>query len=136
MSWLFGLPRWELALLTLAAYAAWEGIKRWLESRKQAWPVVEGRIATTFVQSEMLDNFQHRTPEISYSYEVNGQRYSGVAEVFESDFDAYPAGSPILVHYKASNPSISRLDKSDMHEREKALDEREENESEEMDTSD
>jgi len=59
MSWLLDLPKWQFVLLIMAAYIAWEGIKRLLEQRKQSWPVVEGRIATTFVQSEMLDNFQH-----------------------------------------------------------------------------
>jgi len=49
-----------------------------------------------------------------------------VAEVFEADFDACSPGSPILVHYKPSDPSVSRVDKNDMRAREKALDKSEE----------
>jgi hypothetical protein len=120
MQRLLDLPDWFLIVLTLLGLFVWGLFKRWLESRKQQWPVVQGRIATTYVQTEM-NKREERNPEVCYSYDVNGQHYFGVANVYEVNFDAYPPGSPILVHYKPSDPSVSRLDHRDMRDREDAV---------------
>ena len=84
--------------------------------------MVQGRIATTYVQTKMNKQREERNPEVCYSYDVNGQHYFGVANIYEVDFDAYPQGSPILVHYKPSDPSVSRLDRRDMRDHEDAAD--------------
>ena len=115
------VPQWFVLLLFAVAWYLWALARRLLERRRQSWPVVRGRIATTYVQAEM-DDRERRTPEVCYSYSVNGKHYYGVLEVFEGDFDAYPPGSPILVHYKPSDPSVSRLDVRQMRDREHALD--------------
>ncbi len=59
-------------------------------------------------------------PEVCYSCSVNGEYYSGSHEILRVNFDRYPKGSPILVHYKASDPSVSFLDLGDMRAHEDA----------------
>lgn len=110
-----------MLLLAAGAWYFWALVKRLLEWRRQSWPVVRGRVATTYGQTEMLER-DRRTPEVCYSYNVNGKHYYGVHEVFEMDFYAYPPGSSILVHYKPSDPSVSRLDVRAMRDRERELD--------------
>ena len=68
------------------------------------------------------DRHERRIPEVCYSYSVNGEYYSGAHEIFECDFDKYPKGSQILVHYKQSDPSVSFLDLQDMRAHEEADD--------------
>ena len=118
---LFDLPEWFVLVLLAVAWYFWALLKRLLEWRRQTWPAVEGRVAANYVLTEM-EKYTLRTPELCYSYEVNGKCYYGAQEIFEIDFDTYPPGTPILVHYKPSDPSVSRLDKEDMREREDAAD--------------
>ena len=109
-----------LAVIAIVLFAI-RAIQRWFERRKQSWPVATGKVATTYVITEM-EKYPHETGEVCYSYDVNGKHYYGVQKIFQVDFDAYPAGSRILVHYKPSDPSVSRLDVDNMHAREEALD--------------
>jgi hypothetical protein len=118
---LLDLPNWAIALLILAGFIAWQIVQRWLERRKQAWPVVEGTVTEHYVLGEGNPEME-RTPDLCYSYDVNGQHYFGAQEIYEVDFDAYPRGSQIMVHYNPSDPSVSRLDLQNMRAREDALD--------------
>ena len=118
----YGTSDWFIVLLLAVAWYCWAVAKRLLEwLRQQSWPVVQGKVATPYVQMEM-NRGEERKAEICYSYDVDGHHYFGVADAYEADFGAYPPGSPILVHYKPSDPSVSRLDRRDMREREHALD--------------
>lgn len=122
---LVDLPEWFVLVLLAVAWYFWALVKRLLEWRRQSWPVVQGRVAATSVLTEMK-KYTRRTPELCYSYEVNGEHYYGVHEIWEGDFDVYRPGSPILVHYKPSDPSVSRPDKKDLWNREHAADAAEE----------
>jgi Protein of unknown function (DUF3592) len=111
---------WQVVLLALLIGAAWRAFDVWRERRAQSWPVVQGTVEWTQVRVDDSGRYEKRIPEVCYSYIVNGEFYSGSHEIFECNFDKYPKGSRILVHYKPFDPSISFLDLQDMDAHEDA----------------
>ena len=99
------------------------------DARARKWPTVPGRIATSGIReyhaSDSHENAPVRTfyrPDVTYSYDVGGVRYTGdkvpVAGTVGASTDAlarrtadkYPTGKVIEVHYNPDNPSESVLD--------------------------
>ena len=84
----------------------------------QAWPMTDGTVESTTVRTEGFGRSAHDIAEVNYSYRVEGEYYSGAHEVSgESEFDAFPKQSRVIVHYKPSNPAVSFLDRNDVRSR-------------------
>lgn len=105
---------WIFLLFLGLGGAVW--LVREVRSRRaQSWPVVEGTVESTTVRVDGYGRNQHEIAEVNYSYKVEGAFYSGAHEVgSESEFEAFPKLSRVLVHYKPSNPSVSFLDREDV----------------------
>ena len=83
-----------------------------------AWPMANGRIFDISVQHDDIHGW---AAELTYSYTVFGEYYSGIyrrgyrrkkrAEAF---LERLPCDTPIPVRYKAQHPEISTLLLSDM----------------------
>ena len=95
-----------------------------------AWPVVRGRIAAAEVEAyrdrHEVDSVSRRArirykPGVTYTYEVNGRRYSGdrltIGVIVSASFPGlarrtaakYPVGSEVDVHYNPRSPGESVL---------------------------
>jgi Protein of unknown function (DUF3592) len=119
----FGPPSKSDVVIYLCAIVgglAWLVFRAWRERQAQSWPVVKGTVEWTWVRVEGNGQYEERIPEVCYSYSVNGEYYSGSHRIFEASFDKYPKGSPILVHYKSSDPAVSFPDLQDMQAHEEA----------------
>ena len=82
------------------------------------WPVIEGEIISSEVAGDRAFH-----PQISYSYEVAGKRYTGTSALNAPGFGGkrnrleqaeiltamYPPGSPRSVHFNPSHPAVSVL---------------------------
>ena len=98
-------------------------------ARARKWPTAPGRIETSGVReyhaSGSHENAEVRTyyrPDVTYSYEVGGIRYTGdkvpVAGIASGSADGiardgaarYPAGKTVEVHYNPDNPAESVLE--------------------------
>ena len=76
---------------------------------------MEGRVEWTSTRVEGVERYQRTYHEVYYSYEVKGEYYSNAHQMdFASDFRFFPKGKRVLVHYKASDPSVSFLDQTDL----------------------
>jgi len=115
------LSFWDHSWIALAVLAFMGG--RWAlrqvrSSTAQSWPVVEGMVESTSVRVEGFGNNEHEIAEVNYSYQVAGEFYSGAHEVGSRiEFEWFPTGSRLVVHYKPSNPSVSFLDREDLRAR-------------------
>ena len=98
-------------------------------ARARKWPTVSARIETSGVREyHASDSHEHSRvqtyyrPDVTYSYDVGGVRYTGdkvpVAGTASAGTDAlarrtaakYPTGKIIEVHYNPDNPSESVLE--------------------------
>ncbi len=108
--WLYGV---------VVAIVAGGWLVRELRSRTaQSWPTAEGTVESTTVRAEGLERNQCEIAEVNYSYQVEGEFYSGAHVVkSDSEFAAFPKESRVIVHYKRSNPAVSFLDREDLRSR-------------------
>src|SRR5579871_52853 len=92
------------------------------------WPVIEGRIVSASVKTEMRSDGEGSksavyTPEARYSYAVAGKAYEGNVirlglEQFgyaavapaQKHIAPYEAGSPVPVHFDPDDPSLAVLE--------------------------
>ncbi len=84
--------------------------KRWLISRTESWPEVEGVVVTTNV----IDlNDEGASAEIGYSYSVMGSQYGGslrrhfILAQQAWDFANGCKNMKLLVHYEPNRPETS-----------------------------
>ena len=110
----FWARNWIFIVVVGASVIGW--LVREVRARNaQSWPLVDGTVESTIVRSEGYGESQHEIAEVNYSYKVEGEFYSGAHRVnSEADFEAFPAGSRVLVHHKPSDPSVSFLDREDL----------------------
>ncbi len=88
----------------------------------QSWPIADGTVEFTMVREEGFGEGHRYIPEVHYSYKVEGEFYSGAHVVDgDADFDAFPKGSRVIVHYKRSNPAVSFLDREDLRSKRERL---------------
>jgi hypothetical protein len=81
----------------------------------QSWPTVSGIVESAEVRVDSFSTNQRYTPEVTYSYQVDGDFYSGSHIVSSGKKLApFPKGLPVVVHYKASDPSTSFLDRENL----------------------
>jgi hypothetical protein len=86
----------------------------------QSWPTVPGVVESAEVRKEGAGSYQSYAPEVSYSYTVGGEYYTGFHIVnSEKRLRAFPKGSRVLVHYRNSDPTKSFLDREDLRSRKK-----------------
>ena len=86
----------------------------------QSWPIANGTIESTTVREEGFGHNKRTIAEVNYSYSVGGEYYSGVHRVGgERDFDSFPKGVHVLVHYKPSDHATSFLDRRQIQARRK-----------------
>jgi hypothetical protein len=83
-----------------------------------AWPMANGRIFDISVQHDDIHGW---AAELTYSYTVFGEYYSGIyrrgfrrKKSAEAFLDRLPRETPVPVRYKASRPEISTLLLSDL----------------------
>jgi hypothetical protein len=107
--WLWHL--WPFLLSGIIGILAWVVYQiRW--RRAQSWPAVDGAVESHSTHTEYLGSHRREIAEISYSYSVNREYYSGIHRVSgEWQFVYFPKGSPVVVRYKPSDPSTSLLDR-------------------------
>ena len=86
------------------------------------WPRTQGVIQTAAIRVVRTSRGSISIPEISYSYQVNGQPYGSNRVTFrfgtvlllppsaESVVDAYPEGTVVTVYYNPRNPSEAVLE--------------------------
>lgn len=105
--------------LLFAAFAAisWF-VYRVRFSRAQSWPVAHGIVEYI----HLIDvDITHQVTRVSYSYCVNGEFYSGTYPLAHiGDLKGFVRGERILVHYQLADPSVSFLDREDVHLRKQA----------------
>jgi len=76
---------------------------------------VDGTVESHLFYVEGFGQHRRQIAEVSYSFSVDREYYSGAHKVGgESEFAYFPKGSRVLVHYKSSDPSISFLDHEDI----------------------
>jgi hypothetical protein len=105
--------------LLFAAFAAisWF-VYRVRFNRAQAWPVTYGVVE--FIHLIDVD-VTHQLTRVSYSYYVNGEFYSGTYPIaHRGDLVGFVRGEKILVHYQLADPSVSFLNREDVHLRKQA----------------
>jgi len=101
--------------------AASTGISTWRQLRQaSSWSTTRGTIWQT--QASPVEGVAHIKPwmaELTYSYSVDGEYYSGVLQIealtrhsAEHLFDGWK-GRTVVVRYSPSEPKISTLLKSD-----------------------
>ena len=106
--WDFGSVQFVLTGLLLVGATVWRFVKYFGAS---SWPVVNGTVE--YARSAPIDNAVQA--EITYSYEVNGEYYSGqFFKTFLRDrtADEYVArfkGKTVPVHYNPRQPDCSKL---------------------------
>ncbi len=110
----------QYSLLVLSGLMMAAGVILVLLHRRIAkWPVTEGRIETvnvsTLSMGQGFGSHEDSTAEVSYSYSVAGQFYSGYwtrrfSDVQDAwDFVGPPKGQEVLVHYDPKHPEKSQL---------------------------
>src|SRR5690348_652363 len=117
------LPLWWIyagIFSVVIARALWGWSRQRLrESSAQGWPLIEARIESSYVVMRYREDSRYRResaiPVLQYSYVVQGERYSGSANlgVWDGDRDSATdtgqrwVGEKIRVRCKPSDPSIS-----------------------------
>lgn len=107
------LPYWYMWLAAAVLGGMRWAFNRWREGHAQSWPVTKGTIEWTWVRQEGVRENQ-AVPEVCYSYSVNGEFFSGTYETGEENFELFPKGTPIMIHYNPEKPSVSFVDREDM----------------------
>jgi hypothetical protein len=106
--WLF--HGWPFLLAGITGIFAW-AIHQIRSRQAQSWPVVDGTVESHLVYVEGFGQHRHQIAEVSYSYSIDRDYYSGAHKVSgEFEFAYFPKGSRVVVHYKPSDPSTSFLD--------------------------
>lgn len=117
------LPPWWVIAGILFIYGV-KGLWNWTrrrsrESSAQGWPLTEATIQSSYVVIRYRDDSRYRRdsaiPVLQYSYVVQGERYSGSANlgVWDGDRDSATdtgqrwLGEKIRVRYKPSDPAVS-----------------------------
>jgi len=107
---------WYIWLALIALGAIRWAIHKSRESRAQSFPVTQGTVEWTWVRSEGAQD-DHQVSEVCYSYSINGEFFSGTYPNAEKNFDLFPKGSRILIHYNPDNPSKSFVDREEIRMR-------------------
>ncbi len=109
LEWLWHV--WPFLLSGIIGILAWT-IYRIRSRRAQSWPVVDGAVESHLLHTEVIGSHRREIAEISYSYSVNREYYSGTHRVSgEWQFVYFSKGSRVVVRYKPSDPSTSLLDR-------------------------
>lgn len=120
---LFGLL-FTLGLLFMTGFGAFVS---WRSTATDKWPVVEGRVVESLVESKRerkssgSGTKQRYTPRVTYTYSVSGREFTsdriGVVTTSygsRSKADAissrYPKGGTIQVHHDPKDPSSAYLE--------------------------
>jgi hypothetical protein len=94
----------------------------------QGWPATTGAITEKHVAHSLHtdtdgDSSDSYSPQVSYSYQVLGQQYTGNKISFgfakshnsyqkaEAELTRFPLGSPVTVYYNPSNPAEAVLER-------------------------
>jgi len=112
LGWL--LHTWPYLLGGITGLSAWAIFQ--IRSRQaQSWPVVDGTVESHSFYVEGFGQHRHQIAEVSYSYSIDREYYSGAHKVSgEFEFAYFPKGSLLVVHYKPSDPSASFLDREEV----------------------
>jgi hypothetical protein len=108
------LHSWPYLLGGIAGILAWL-IYQMRSRQAQSWPVVDGTVESHLFYVEGFGQHRHQIAEVSYSYGIDREYYSGAHKVSgEFEFAYFPKGSRVMVHYKPSDPSTSFLDREEV----------------------
>jgi hypothetical protein len=113
-------PRWDMhsvkfVVMTVIAIsmATWRFIKYFGSS---GWPVVNGKVESAYSATETNDGVEGMGAEVAYSYEVEGEYFSGFyfkKFLREREADEYAArfkkGQMLPVHYDPRHPERSKV---------------------------
>lgn len=115
----FGLP---LVWLALSTFAKDRGIAKWPRAEGK---IISSRIASSIRTSRDKDGYSQQyttyTPEVAYSYAVDGTEYEGSAvarvdvststrAVIAACVDRYAPGKAIMVFYDPADPTTAYLE--------------------------
>jgi hypothetical protein len=106
-----------LSLIGAAGLIGYWLFQRVRRRRARTWPTETGRVNSTAIRLETRgDNQSVHVAEVSYSYAVGGQSYSGqLRRTFlligraEKWISRYPQGAPVRIRYNPQNAGDSLL---------------------------
>lgn len=113
------LSFWQEALIL--AISVWTALWAWLRARKaQSWPSTQATVQHTTVRRADRQSYTHRwIAELTYSYVVNGEYYSGSCQIKArserraEELIAGWKGRMIVLRYSQARHDISVALKSD-----------------------
>ena len=107
--------KYALYIVSLIASGIYWIIRELRSRQAQQWPLAQGTVEWTQMRAPGFGDDKRELPEVSYSYSVHDDYYSGthVCET-EGDLVLFPKGLRITVHYDPSNPSSSFLDREEI----------------------
>ena len=117
--WHRSLPDWAIPIGIGIGILLLQWLVREVRSRRaQSWPTVHGTVEHRPSGKDDESFKDAPAHAIYYSYDVEGQFYSGV-QILEWKIDTFdfPEGTRVLVHYKLSDPSVSFLDREHLRSR-------------------
>jgi len=95
------------AVVALPALWQWWRVRGW-----RSWPYVNGVIQTAEVREESSRAGSYFIVDLGYSYEVDGEYYSGHLERTESEPYVYARAmkdAQVVVHYRPNKPELSKV---------------------------
>ena len=106
-----------LSLIGAAGFAAYWLFQRVRRRRARTWPRETGRVNSTTIRLERRGDYQSvHVAEVSYSYAIGAQSYSGqLRRTFllrgraEKWIDGYREGAPVSIRYNAKDARDSLL---------------------------
>ena len=86
------------------------------------WPSVQGQITYAHAQSRKTNKGNQYLPNITYTYSINGKKYTGKRITASDEYQktlmgaqdilkTYPVGGQVSVYYDPANPGESLLDR-------------------------
>ena len=111
----FGVAAELFQVAVVIAIAASLARYWWKRRRAAEWPMTQGTVEQ-HVMSDGLDEYPIHRGVIWYSYQVNGEFYSGSYHLPESETNAqklfarFPQGLKVPVRYDPREPETSLLD--------------------------
>jgi hypothetical protein len=95
-----------ISILVLAVFAAIWTLKRIKRHRAHTWPIGEGRVISTNIRRVGSGSQQAHLAEVTYSYALNGQTYSGVSS---RRFMLYGSAGKWLAKFESGRSLIVRV---------------------------
>ncbi len=103
------------SVLLVISIGAWFAARRWWRRRcAETWPQATATVESAAPRQIAVLNQGAYIAEVAYSYSVGGEYYAGFIQQEAGSEDAadafaagYPAGSKLIIRYRADKPEVS-----------------------------